>query len=142
MSARRFGVGDYPLAERHAGDVRGARGRRMSDITLSAVLDGDVTMEDVAITPEALRWQADIARAAGRPTLADNLERAAELTAVPQDEIMAVYELLRPGRARSPEPLLAAADRLESVYGAVRMAAFVREAAAVYQRRGLYAFRY
>jgi propanediol dehydratase small subunit len=142
MSARRFGVGDYPLAERHAGDVRGARGRRMSDITLSAVLDGDVTMEDVAITPEALRWQADIARAAGRPTLADNLERAAELTAVPQDEIMAVYELLRPGRARSPEPLLAAADRLETVHGAVRMAAFVREAAAVYQRRGLYAFRY
>jgi glycerol dehydratase small subunit/propanediol dehydratase small subunit len=114
----------------------------MSDITLKAVLDGEVTMEDIAITPEALRAQADIARSAGRPTLADNFERAAELTAVPQDEIMAVYELLRPGRSRSPDPLLEAAERFETVHGAVRMATFLREAAAVYARRGLFSFRF
>ncbi len=139
---RRFGTEDYPLSEKHPEEVRGSRGRPMSEITLEAVLDGEVSMEDLAITPEALRWQADIARAAGRPTLAENFERAAELAAVPQDEIMAVYELLRPGRCRSPEPLLEAADRLRVVYKAERMAAFLQEAAAVYQRRGLFAFRY
>lgn len=142
MSARRFGVEDYPLAEKHPGEVRGARGRSLADITLEAVLDGEVAMEDLAITPEALRWQADIARAAGRSTLADNFERAAELARVPQDEIMAVYELLRPGRSRSPQPLLEAAERFRTVHAAPRMAAFLQEAAEVYERRGLFSFRY
>ena len=42
----------------------------------------------------------------GRPTLAQNFERAAELVNVPQDVIMQVYELLRPGRARTKQQLL------------------------------------
>jgi propanediol dehydratase small subunit len=142
MTRKPFGIEDYPLAETHPTEVRGKRGRSLSDIDLAAVVDGSVTMDDLSITPEALRWQAEIARAAGRPTLAANFERAAELVGVPQDEVMRIYELLRPGRATSADPLLEAARRLRMEYGAEQMAAFVEEAASVYARRGLFTFRY
>lgn len=133
---------DYPLAETQPDAVSGPRGKRLSDVTLDAVLDGSVTMEDLRITPEALRAQAEIARDAGRPTLAENFERAAELVNVPQDVIMQVYELLRPGRARAKQQLLDAARMLRDEYDASRMAAFVEEAAATYEERGLFTFRF
>ena len=100
---------DYPLAETQPGAVTGKRGKALPEITLDAVLAGDVTMEDLRITPQALQAQADVARDAGRPTLALNFERGAELVEVPQEFIMQVYELLRPGRAKSKEELLEAA---------------------------------
>jgi propanediol dehydratase small subunit len=101
-----------------------------------------VELEDLRITPEALRMQADIARAAGRPMLAANFGRAAELVDVPQDFIMKIYELLRPGRAKDKQPLLDAARTLRETHRAERMAAFVEEAAEVYERRGLFTYRY
>lgn len=133
---------DYPLAETQADAVVGPRGRRLSDITLDAVLDGSVTMADLRITPEALRAQAEIARDAGRPTLALNFERASELVNVPQDVIMQVYELLRPGRARTKQQLLDTAAMLSTQYGSMRIAAFVEEAAEIYEQRGLFSFRF
>jgi glycerol dehydratase small subunit/propanediol dehydratase small subunit len=139
MSRRRA---DYPLAETQPESVIGPRGKRLSDVTLDAVLDGSVTMEDLRITPEALLAQAEIARDAGRPTLAENFERAAELVNVPQDVIMQVYELLRPGRAKTKQQLLAAARMLREEHDASRMAAFVEEAAATYDERGLFTFRF
>jgi glycerol dehydratase small subunit/propanediol dehydratase small subunit len=139
MSRRRA---DYPLAETQPQSVIGPRGKRLSDVTLDAVLDGSVTMEDLRITPEALLAQAEIARDAGRPTLAENFERAAELVNVPQDVIMQVYELLRPGRAKTKQQLLDAARMLREEHSASRMAAFVEEAAATYEERGLFTFRF
>jgi propanediol dehydratase small subunit len=133
---------DYPLAEKRPELVRARSGRPLSQITLDAVVEGTVDMADLAIDAEALRRQAEIARDVGRPTLAQNFERAAELVAVPQDEIMQAYELLRPGRAREPSEILAMADRLETAYGAATIAAFLREAADVYARRGLFQRRY
>jgi len=133
---------DYPLAETQPDAVSGPRGKRLSDVTLDAVLDGSVTMEDLRITPEALRAQAEIARDAGRPTLAENFERAAELVNVPQDVIMQVYELLRPGRDRAKKQLLDAARMLRDEHDAAGMAAFVEEAAATYEERGLFTFRF
>jgi propanediol dehydratase small subunit len=103
---------------------------------------GDVEMEDLRITPAALKMQAEIARAAGRPMLAENFERAAEMVDVPQDFLMQVYELLRPGRTRDKQPLIEAAMRLREEFGAERMARFVEEAAAVYERRGLFTYRF
>jgi propanediol dehydratase small subunit len=137
-----IGLADYPIAERRPELVRGPRGQGLEAVTLEAVLAGSVTLEDLRITPEALRLQAEVARAAGRPTLAENLERAAELVAVPQAAIMRIYELLRPGRADSAAPLRAAAAELRAAYGAERMAAFVEEAADVYEARGLFRRRY
>jgi propanediol dehydratase small subunit len=142
MTENRLGIADYPLAETRPAEVRGARGFSLEDITLDAVIDGRVDMEDLRITPEALLQQAEIAEAAGRPTLAANFRRASELTRIPQPVIMETYELLRPGRAEGKHALLAAAARLRDDYGAERMAEFIEEAAEVYERRGLFTFRY
>ena len=138
----KLGVADYPLAEKRPELVRGAGGKPLEAITLDGVVSGAVTLDDLRITPAALRQQAEIARAAGRATLAANFERAAELCDVPQDVIMGVYELLRPGRAKDKAPLLEAARTLRETYGATRMAAFIEEAAAVYERRGLFTYRF
>ena len=142
MSAERLSIADYPLAEKRPEIVRGKRGKGLDEITLEALLEDRVTLEDLRITATALRQQAEIARAAGRGTLAANFERAAELVDVPQDTIMRIYELLRPGRAQSQEEILAAASELRDQYGAKDMAAFVEEAAAVYERRGLFKKRF
>lgn len=133
---------DYPLAEKRPDLARTRRGRKLEDLTLEALETGEVVLEDLRITPEALRQQAEIARAAGRPTLARNFERAAELVDVPQDVILRIYELLRPGRAKGKADLLAAAQLLRGTYKAERMARFIEEAAAVYERRGLFSKRF
>ena len=137
-----FRVADYPIAETHPEKVKGARGKSLSDITLDGVIDGRLTIEDLRITPEALAAQADIARAAGRPRLADNFLRAADLVRVPQETVMRAYELLRPGRAKSKADLLDVAKSLRDDYKADRIAAFIEEAAEVYERRGLFTKRY
>ena len=79
--------------------------------------------------------QAEVARAAGRTQLADALDRAAELTRLPDDDLLAIYTALRPGRS-SPDELEAWASRLEEL-GAPRNATFVREASEAYRARGL-----
>jgi propanediol dehydratase small subunit len=142
MSDDRLTIADYPLAEKRPEIVRGKRGRGLEEITLQALLEDRVALEDLRITAEALRQQAEIARAAGRDTLAENFERGAELVDVPQDTIMRIYELLRPGRAQSPEELFAAARQLREQHDAKGMAAFVEEAANVYERRGLFKKRF
>ena len=130
-------VGDYPLANKHPEWVKTATGKTLEDITLENVLAGKVSAQDMRITPETLRIQAAIAKDAGRDRLAMNFERAAELTAVPDDRILEIYNALRPYRS-TKEELLAIADDLEKQYRANTCAAFVREAAELYvQRRKL-----
>jgi len=107
----------------------------VSAFELDAVRAGEVTMADVRITPATLRAQAGVARAHANPQLAANFERAAELTDLPDDELLAIYEQLRPRRSTADE-LAATAASLQA-RGAVRTAALVREAADVYARRGL-----
>jgi propanediol dehydratase small subunit len=137
-----FTVKDYPLAEMHPRKIMGARGKALSDITLDAVIDGTVTIEDLRITPSALASQAEVARAAGRGRLADNFLRAADLVAVPQDVVMRVYEMLRPGRAKSKQDLLDVARLMRDTYKAERIAIFIEEAAVVYEMRGLFNKRF
>lgn len=137
-----YGKADYPVAEKHPDRLRGARGKALAEITLDAVLAGEVTIEDLRITPSALQVQAEIARHAGRPRLADNFLRAADLVGVPQDLVMQAYELLRPGRAQSRGELEALANRFRSDFGADSIARFIEEAAEVYDRRGLFTKRY
>jgi propanediol dehydratase small subunit len=142
MRREKLTVGDYPLAEKRPEIVMGKRGKSLDEITLEAVLEERAGMEDLRITGGALLQQAEIARAAGRPTLAQNFERAAELVEVPGETVMRIYELLRPGRAKSKEQLLDAARALRETHGSSRMAAFVEEAAEVYERRGLFQRRF
>ncbi|HYJ75034.1 MAG TPA: diol dehydratase small subunit [Kineosporiaceae bacterium] len=107
----------------------------MSRPTLDDVRAGAVSMADVRISADTLRRQAEVARAHGNPQLAENFERGAELTALSDAELLAVYEQLRPRRSTADQLAATAAD-LEA-RGAVRTAALVREAAAVHARRGL-----
>ena len=136
------GVADYPLAETRGDTIRGKRGMALNDITLAAVLADTVTMEDLQITPDALRDQAAIAVDAGRPTLGLNFQRAAELVTVPQDMIMSTYELLRPGRASSKQELLDRAQLFSDTYDAPAIAVFLLEAAEIYEKRGVFTYRF
>ena len=94
-----------------------------TEIDLEAVLAGKIQMEDLRVTSGALESQAEIAEAAGRHQLAENLRRASELARVPEDKILQIYQMLRPGRA-SEEALMKAADELESQFQAIRCAQF------------------
>lgn len=135
-------VADYPLSEKRADLIRTRTGKPLGAITVAALKSGAATMEDLRITREALLLQAEIAAAAGRPRLGSNFQRAAEMVDVPQDILLQAYELLRPGRAKSKQELLDAAKTFRETHKAERVAAFLEEAAEVYERRGLFQFRY
>jgi len=124
---------DYPLGSRRPDLVRSPTGRALADLAL----ESDISAADLRATPDTLRLQAEVARAACRSQLADNLVRAAELAGIPDETILEIYTALRPRRA-SAEELEAWAARLDDV-GAPANAAFVREAAEVYAQRGLLA---
>ncbi len=126
----------YPLMDNEADHLQALSGRPLPEITLDAAADGDLTSADLRIQADTLRMQAEIARGAGYDQLAANFLRAAELTLVPNQEVLQIYDLLRPHRA-SYEQLLQLAAHLEQTYNAVENAAFVREAAEVYRERKL-----
>ena len=128
---------DYPIGTYRPDLVFTPGGVPLAEVTLDALRDGRVDAGQIRATPETLRLQADVARAAGRAPLAESLPRAAELAAVPDALLLAVYTALRPRRATAAE-LDGWAKRLEG-HGAERTAAFVREAAAAYAERGLLA---
>ncbi|MFC6837732.1 diol dehydratase small subunit [Halomarina ordinaria] len=126
----------YPLGD-DPDSVTTPAGTKLSDVTLEAVLAGDVDGADLVIADDTLEKQARIAEEAGRPQVAQNFRRAAELTAVPDDRILEIYNALRPSGA-DKETLLDIADELESEFGAELNAAHVREAAEVYEQRDLF----
>jgi propanediol dehydratase small subunit len=125
----------YPLAASETAEPHTASGRRVAEISLEAVVAGAITPADIRISPEVLRLQADFAEQGGNPQLADNLRRGAELVAFSDEELLELYESLRPGRASAAE-LDALADRLEA-RDAQLCAALVREARGAYVRRDL-----
>lgn len=126
----------YPLREHAEDRLRAASGRRLAEVTDAALDAGELSIADTQVSAETLRAQAEVARRAGNAQLAENLGRAAELTAVPNAEVLRIYDMLRPGRATHVQ-LVALAEELAARYGAQSCAAFVREAAEVYMRRGL-----
>jgi propanediol dehydratase small subunit len=129
---------DYPLGLRRPDLVTTRSGHALTDVTLDAVRAGSLGSDDIRATAETLRRQAEVARAAGREPLADNLERAAELASVPAETILEIYTALRPHRSTGHE-LEEWACRLEGEWEAPLNAAFVREARDVYGERGLLA---
>ena len=110
-------------------------GRSIDDVTVEAALSGDLSLDDIRISRETLLAQADTAQRSGSAQLAMNLRRAAEMTALSAEDMLAAYEALRPGRSTFEE-LEQLAQRLAD-QEATTCAEFVREAAAVYRRRGL-----
>jgi propanediol dehydratase small subunit len=116
-------------------EVRALSGRPVAGLTVEAVKAGEIGLADLRIHPETLEWQAMVAAEHANPQLAENLRRAAELTRLPDDEVLAIYEALRPGRSTAAQ-LTALAGSLAG-RGLPRCAALVAEAAEVYARRCL-----
>ena len=110
-------------------------GREVGELTLEAARRGDLGVPDLRIHPETLERQAAVAAAHANPQLAENLRRAAELTRLSDEEVLAIYDALRPGRS-TPERLAELAAELGQ-RGLPRCAALLAEAAEVYARRGL-----
>ena len=115
--------------------IRALSGKAVDQLTVEAVRAGEIDVADLRIHPETLERQAAVAQEHGNPQLAENLRRAAELTRLPDDEVLAVYEALRPGRS-TPAQLASLAASL-AARGLPLCAALLTEAADVYARRGL-----
>lgn len=126
---------NYPLGEKIPDMIKTDSGKKLPDVTLDKIISGDITASDMRISKETLELQAQVAESVGRHALAQNLRKAAELIAVPDDRILEIYNSLRPYRSTKQE-LYDIASELESKYSCNINAAFVREAADVYEKRG------
>jgi propanediol dehydratase small subunit len=125
-----------PSKETGQTTVRTQSGRTLDELNMEAVLAGRLKTDDFRISDETLRQQADAAENAGYGQLAENLRRAAELTRISNEQVFAIYDKLRPGRA-THEELVTLADRLEQEFDAPLIAGLVREAAEIYLERDL-----
>lgn len=134
MNEKLSAARDYPMASKRPELILTPTGRKLSDITIDNVLSGEVKPEDCRICEQTLEYQAQIAESQGSRQIAFNLRRAAELTKIPDQRILEIYNAMRPYRSSKNE-LLAIADELESRYEAKLNAAFIKEAARVYEVR-------
>lgn len=125
---------DYPLGTKRPDLIKSPTGKKLDDISIDKVINSQVSSEDVRISAEVLEYQAQVAESVGRDAFAKNLRRAAELTNIPDDRTLEIYNALRPYRSTKKE-LLQIADELENKYAAKINADFIREAADVYQQR-------
>jgi propanediol dehydratase small subunit len=125
----------YPLGAGARAHVHSATGKTVDEITLDEATSGRLGPSDVTISADTLLLQAEFAERGGNPQLGANFRRAAELVAFGDDELLHFYEMLRPGRSSAEELDELAAALAER--GAGRCADLVREARAVYIRRGL-----
>jgi propanediol dehydratase small subunit len=114
---------------------KGYSGINADEISVEDVRRGDITLDDIRIHPDTLEHQAQVAESKDNPQLASNFRRAAELTGFSDEDVLRLYEALRPGRSTAQE-LRSFAQDLAS-RGAQRNAEFFTQAADVYQRRGL-----
>ncbi len=128
-------VSEYPFGYNVPEKIATYSGKKLSDLTLSKVISGEVTNEDIKISAQTLEMQSDVAKAVNREAFARNLERAAELIEVPDDRVLEIYDALRPYRSTKQE-LLDIANELEQQYQCKINANFIRQAADVYEQRG------
>jgi propanediol dehydratase small subunit len=111
-------------------------GRSIDELNVQGILSGELTAEDFRIHGDRLNHQAKVADDAGYNQLAENLRQAAELTHMSNEEILEIYNTLRPRRTSYTE-MIDMADRLENERKAHLTASLLREAAEVYLKRGI-----
>ena len=124
----------YPLCVKMPEAIKTPTGKPYASLSYEKVIAGELTSDDMRIAPETLEMQAQVAESVGREAFAGNLRRAAELIAVPDERLLAIYNALRPYRSTKQE-LLDIAAELEG-YKCAIAAGLVREAAEVYEKRG------
>lgn len=124
----------YPLGEKRPDLVKTPTGKKLNDISIENIISGNLQPEDCRISAETLEQQAQIAELAGNSQMAQNFRRAAELTAIPDEEIIRIYNALRPYRSTKTQ-LLKLAEYIESKFRASVNAAFLKEAAEYYEKQ-------
>ena len=129
-------VADFPLQEKRPDLIKSRTGKGLGELSLENLTSGKVGFADFQIAPTTLEYQSQVAEAAGRPQIADNLLRSKELVNVSDDEILALYVALRPYRSTKAQ-LIGYAEHLEKDHNAVLCARLFREAAEVYEKRGM-----
>ncbi|MCF8069554.1 MAG: diol dehydratase small subunit [Desulfobacterales bacterium] len=135
MKKIEINIQDYPFGTKKPEMIKTLTGKRLDEITLDSVRSGEITENDIRISPETLLLQAEVAEKSKRKFLGKSFRRAAELCNMPDEKIMEIYNLLRPFRCTKQE-LNRIADELEQSYNAVLNAELVREACAAYEERG------
>ena len=126
----------YPLIEKYPELIGSKTGKKLEDITLDNIMKGSIAIDDISISKNTLMLQAKVALEDGKPQLAENFVRAAELIAVPDQEILQIYNSLRPYRATEKE-LIDIAHMLENKYNAPICASFVRETLEIHKKRDI-----
>ena len=126
----------YPLGEHEKDRITSKTGKKFTDITLDEVMKEHVSSDDIKISKEMLKAQGQVAKEADNPQMEANFERAAELSSVPDDVILTMYNKLRPNRSTKKELVLMAQELLEK-YHAPHCAKLVLEAAEIYEKRGI-----
>ena len=116
--------------------IRSKTGKALDDITMESVLSGDITPQDIKISREQLHYQGRVAREHGRAQMEQNFVRAGEMVGMEDALLLEIYDKLRPNRSTKQE-LLDYATLLETQYQAVECAKLIRQAASVYERRGV-----
>lgn len=125
---------DYPLYSKHPELIHSPSGKKLDDITLEKVLNQEIDSKDLRITADTLKLQGQIAASAGRPAIQKNLQRAAELTRIPDERVLQMYNSLRPYRSTKQE-LLDISEELKTKYNAPVCSAWFQEAAEYYESR-------
>ena len=87
-------VKDYPVYEKHPELIKTPTGKPVEEITMEAILKGEVTADDCKIAPETLELQAQIQESFGNPQVAANFRRAAEMTRIPDERILEIYNCI------------------------------------------------
>lgn len=126
----------YPLSKYEADSLKAKSGKAFADVTYEQLIGGSIQPGDLKTHEETLRRQAEVAYGAGKKQFGDNLMRAAEMASIPDEEVLEIYNLLRPNRT-DKQTLLDTAKRVREDYGANNIAALIEEAAAVYEKRGI-----
>lgn len=127
---------DYPLYEKHPELIKTHTGKSVDEINMKNILSGKVKPEDCRISAETLIYQAEIQESFGNPQIGANFRRAAEMTRIPDERILQIYNQMRP-HVSTKEELLAIAEELETKYNAKLNAALLRETAEVYEDRNM-----
>lgn len=125
----------YPLSKSGL-DIKGKSGKGLDDITIDEVINGNITGEDIKISKETLKLQGDIAKSEGRIELGENFTRASELVDIPDEELLNIYNMLRPHRS-SEEELLKKAEEIKVKYGALNCSNLILDSLKVYKKRGI-----
>ena len=76
---------------------------RREILTVANAVDGKLGLTHLRMDPAVLAQQAVVAEDGGNPQLAENFLRAAEMATMDDEDVMNLYEALRPHRSTGAE---------------------------------------